>query len=249
MKKYIFFLCFLIFGFPTAWADVLVLNDQKYLSNDGILHIVGEIQNRFQVPLNQIEIYVTLYSENNVIDTMKTGSLINTIMPGMKAPFELVILDQKAAIIDSYSVDIDYKVSEPKSQVMDITFSDLSRDNFNNLLITGTVANKGDITANSVVIVATLYDKEGNVAAVSKSLAKPDYLRSNDEIFFLISVTEKTQTEMIVDYSLVAESEEYTAVPEFPFGSMLLLVSSVSAYIALTKYASRSITNLVCASN
>jgi len=27
---------------------------------------------------------------------------------------------------------------------------------------------------------------------VSKSLAKPDYLKSNDEVFFLISVTEKT---------------------------------------------------------
>ena len=38
-----------------------------------------------------------------------------------------------------------------------------------------------------------------------------------------------------VDCSLVAESEEYTAVPEFPLGSGLLLVVSLSAYIALTK--------------
>ena len=45
----------------------------------------------------------------------------------------------------------------------------------------------------------------------------------------------KTKINKIVDYSLIAESEEYTAVPEFPFGSSILLVASLSAYIALTK--------------
>ena len=39
----------------------------------------------------------------------------------------------------------------------------------------------------------------------------------------------------IVDYSLIAESEEYTTVPEFPFGSGALLIASLSAYIVLTK--------------
>ena len=39
----------------------------------------------------------------------------------------------------------------------------------------------------------------------------------------------------IVDYSLIAESEEYTAVPEFPLGSGVLLIASLSAYIVLTK--------------
>jgi len=42
----------------------------------------------------------------------------------------------------------------------------------------------------------------------------------------------------MVDYSLVAESEEYTAVPEIPLGSGVLLVASLSAYIALTKNTS-----------
>jgi len=249
MKKYFFILILFIFGFSNAWAEISIQNDQKYLSSDGTLHIVGEIQNYFEVPLNQIDVYVTLYSENGVIDTMKTNSMVDTIMPGMKGPFELLILGQKANLVDSYSVEVDYKVSKPKSQVIDVTSSEISRDNFNNLVLTGTVTNRGDITANSISIVATLYDKDGNVVAVSKTLAKPDYLRANDEVFFLVPVTEKTQTEMVVDYSLVAESEEYAAVPEFPLGSMLLLVVSVSGYIILTKYTSRSIANLVCASN
>ena len=51
-------------------------------------------------------------------------------------------------------------------------------------MITGTIANKGEITANTVIVVATLYDKTGNVAGVSKTHVEPDYLRANDESFF-----------------------------------------------------------------
>jgi hypothetical protein len=50
---------------------------------------------------------------------------------------------------------------------------------------------------------------------------------------------------MVVDYSLVAESEEYAAVPEFPLGSVLLLAGSVSSYLLMIRYTSRSIGNLI----
>ncbi len=237
-----------VFGFSNALAEISIDNHQQFLASDGALHIVGEIQNHLDAPLNQINVYITLYSGNQVIDTTNTNSLVNTIMPGMKGPFDLVILGQNAKIVDNYSLEIDYKISEPKSQVIDITSSEISRDNFDNLMITGTVANRGDITANAISVIATLYDREGNVVAVSKSLTEPDYLRSNDETFFLVSVLDKSQTQMVVDYSLVAESEEYAAVPEFPMGSIVLLAGSVSSYLLLTRYASRSIGKLIPAS-
>ena len=249
LKKYLLLVIPLIFGISSAWAEVSIQNDQHYIGSDGSLHIVGEIHNQLDVPLNQIDVYVTLYSENEIVDTVRTSSLVNTIMPGMKGPFDLVITGQKAQMIDDYSVYVDYKVSIPKSQVIDITSSDISRDKFDNLMITGTVANNGEITANAISIVATLYDREGNVAAVSKSLARPDYLRSNDEVFFLVPVTDKQQTVSIVDYTLVAESEEYAAAPEFPVGTLLLLGGSVSAYVILIRYSARTVPNLISATN
>jgi len=99
----------------------------------------------------------------------------------------------------------------------------------------------------SKCVVATLYDENGDVAAVLTSRTNPDYVRSNDEAFFLVSVTDKSQVNMVTDYSLIAESEEYAAVPEFPLGSILLLTGSVSAYVLLTRYMSRSVGNLVYA--
>ena len=236
-------------GFSSAWAEVSIQNDQMYFGDDGSLHIVGEIQNNFNAPLNQIEVQASLFSNGILLDSIKRGPLLNTIMPEMRGPFDFTILGDKAKNVDEYSLDIVYKISEPKGQVLDITESNFERDSFDNLVITGTVTNRGEITANTVVVIATLYDTEGNVAGVSKTQVEPDYLRANDETFFFVQIPDKSQINPIVDYSIIAQSEEYTAVPEFPLGSMILLASSVSVYVVLTRYSSRVITNLVSATD
>ena len=155
-------------------------------------------------------------------------------MPEMKGVFDLIITED-VGHIDHYSLDVNYKIAQPKDQVIEITSSEFTYGPVDNIAIQGTVTNNGEITANMVKVVATLYDRDGDVVAVSQTRTEPDYLRVNDESFFLISIPDKTQANSIVDYSLVAESEEYTAVPEFPLGSGLLLVASLSAYIAITK--------------
>lgn len=238
-----------LIGFSSAWGEISIQNDQQFFGDDGMLHIVGEIQNGFNAPINQIEIQAMVYSEGVLLDTIKTTPMLNTIMPDMKNPFDILLPRNIASIVDEYSLNVSYKITQPKSQVIDITESEFTQDNFDNLMITGTVVNKGEITANTIVVVATLYDKTGNVAAVSKTHVEPDYLRVNEESFFFVSVPDKIQSNLIVDYSLVAESEEYTAVPEFPFGSMILLTTSLSAYVVLTRYSGKVIANLVSATN
>ena len=64
MKKYLILLLSLIFVIPYASAEVYIQNDQQYFGEDGSLHIVGEIQNDLDFPLNQIEVYVTLFSND-----------------------------------------------------------------------------------------------------------------------------------------------------------------------------------------
>jgi hypothetical protein len=235
---------------PLAFGEVFVQNDQQYIGDDDALHIVGEIINNLEFPLNQINVHVTLLDEDgHLIATKETSSLVNTIMPGMKSPFDLVLIDNEAKKTKSYSLELDYKVSPPKNQVIDITESELSRDNYNNLMITGTVTNRGDITANTVAVIATLYDNEGNVAAVSRVHPEPGYLRADDYTFFVVSIPDKIQTSGINDYTLIAESEEYAAVPEFPVGTFVLLVGTLSAYIGITRYSGRIIPNLISATN
>jgi hypothetical protein len=236
-----------IVGFSSAWAEVSIQNDQMYLGDDGSLHIVGEMQNNFNVPINQIELQASLFSNGVLIDSINSASLLNTIMPDMKSPFDFIILGDKAKQVDGYSLDLVYQISEPKGQVIDITDANFARDKFNNLVITGTVANRGDITANTIAVIATLYDSEGKVAGVSKAQVEPDYLRAEEMAFFIVRIPDKSQINPIVDYSIIAQSEEYTAVPEFHVGTMILLASSVSVYVILTRYSGKVITNLVSA--
>ena len=235
---------------PFAFADVYIQNDQQYIGDDGAVHIVGEIVNNLGIPLNQIHVKIDLFDENQqLIQSKETNSLVNTIMPGMKGPFDLILTNSEAKNAKSYSMELSYQSSPPKSQVIDITESELTRDNHNNLMITGTVVNNGEITANMVSVIATLYDKQGNVAAVSKVNPEPDYLRAEDSAFFLLSVPDKIQTEEIDDYTLIAESEEFAAVPEFPIGTVILLTLTLSAYIGITRYSGRIVTNLFSAAN
>ena len=235
---------------PFAFADVYIQNDQQYIGDDGAVHIVGEIVNNLGIPLNQIHVKIDLFDENEqLIQSKETNSLVNTIMPGMKGPFDLILTNSEAKNAKSYSMELSFQSSPPKSQVIDITESELTRDNHNNLMITGTVVNNGEITANMVSVIATLYDKQGNVAAVSKVNPEPDYLRAEDSAFFLLSVPDKIQTEEINEYTLIAESEEFAAVPEFPIGTAILLILTLSAYIGITQYSGKIVTNLFSATN
>ena len=234
MKKLSLFLILLVFVVPNAFAEVYVDNDHKYLEDDGTIHIVGEIINESDKPINQVNVIAIFYSDGNSVYQTSTENLTSIIMPGMNGIFDLMVTEN-ISNVDYYTLDVDYKVTQPKDQVIEITSSELSYGPVDNIAIQGTVANNGEITANMVKIIATLYDRDGNVITVSQARTEPDYLRASDESFFLIPILDKTQANKMVDYSLVAESEEYTAVPEFPLGSGVLLVASLSAYIALTK--------------
>lgn len=250
MKKITAVLSVMAFSMPLSFAEVSVLNDQKYVGDDGFFHIVGEIQNGTGAPISQVSLDVTLHDrQGNGVAAKQTGSLVNTIMPGMRGPFDLLIDSSEGKRVHSYSVDVSYKISAPKSQAIDITSSELSRDSHDNLMITGTVANRGEITANTVSVVATLYDRQGSVAAVSRIHPEPDYLRADDEAFFLVPIPDKARTAEISGYHLVAESEEYAAVPEFPVGTVVLLAGSVSAYIGVSRYSGRLTAGLVSATS
>jgi len=234
LKKLSLFLILLAFTVPNAFAEVYVDNDQKYLGDDGTIHIVGEIINESDKPINQVNVIAIFYSDGNSVYQTSTENLTSMIMPGMNGVFDLMVTEN-ISNVDYYTLDVDYKVTQPKDQVIEITSSELSYGPVDNIAIQGTVANNGEITANMIKIIATLYDRDGNVITVSQARTEPDYLRASDESFFLIPILDKTQASKMVDYSLIAESEEYTAVPEFPLGSGVLLVASLSAYIALTK--------------
>ena len=221
MKKLLFLIPLFLIA-PIAYGEVSIQNDQKYVDSDGLLHIVGEIENNTSTPLNQIKISAILLDNNgNEVKSVVGETVSNTIMPEMKGAFDILIKNVSSESIDDYELNLDYRMAEPKNQVIEISSTTLTKDTSNNTVITGMLENKGDITANMIRVVATLYDRDGNVVTVSESYTKPDFLRAGDNSNFIIPIHEKSQSIHAVDYSISAESDEYVVVPEFPLGTGL----------------------------
>ena len=244
MKKLLFLIPLFLIT-PIAYGEVSIQNDQKYVDSDGLLHIVGEIENNTSTPLNQIKISAILLDNNgNEVKSVVGETVSNTIMPEMKGAFDILIKNVSSESIDDYELNLDYRMAEPKNQVIEISSTTLTKDTSNNTVITGMLENKGDITANMIRVVATLYDRDGNVVTVSESYTKPDFLRAGDNSNFIIPIHEKSQSIHAVDYSISAESDEYVVVPEFPLGTGLLLIVSVSSYILFSKNPEK-VTNII----
>ena len=158
MKKLIFLIPLLLLIQP-AFGEIIVENDQTYIGNDGILHIVGEIKNDSKSPVNKIKIIATLMDgDGKVLDTIDGKVLTNIIMPGMKGSFDIITNEKKIDNFFNYDLGFEYKLAAPKNQVIEIISSEMKRDQLNNLIISGTIENNGDITANMINVVATLYD-------------------------------------------------------------------------------------------
>ena len=236
MKKFIIaFIPFLLFLQP-AFADVFIQNDQPYIDDDGTLHIVGEIENNTNVPLNQIKITAKLLDGDGFqIGQISGDTTTNVLMPGMNSGFDIIITGYDLHAITNYDLEFDYKITNPKNQAIEIISSELKQDSQGNLVISGMLENQGEITANMINVIATLYDRDGNVVTISNVRIQPDFLRSGDSTFFIVPIYEKSQSVFVVDYTLIAESDEYAVVPEFPLGSGALLIASVSSYIILSR--------------
>ena len=235
MKKLIFLIPLLLLIQP-AFGEIIVENDQTYIGNDGMMHIVGEIKNDSKSPVNKIKITATLTDENGmVIDEIDGKIMSNILMPGMKGSFDIITNERNIRESFDYDLGFEYKLAAPKNQVIEVVSSEMKRDQLNNLIISGTIENNGEITANMINIVATLYDRDGKVLTVSKIQTQPDFLRAGEESHFVVPIYEKNQSMDVVDYRIIAESDEYAAVPEFPLGTGVLLIVSVSSYVIFSR--------------
>ena len=231
-----------------AGGQVAVLNDRLLGGGggDGALRIAGEIRNGLGVPLRGAEVTATLYSDaGQAVGTYSGRSMVDSIVPGMSAPF-VIDAGMHEGGIGRYALDVGYEVAGPKGRVIDVTSSSASSDAHGIVVVAGTVVNNGDITANEVSVVATLYDRDGNVLAASAGKPDRDYLRASEEAFFVVSFPGEP-AELVAAHAAVAESEEYAAVPEFPLGAGALLAASVIGYVGLSRYWGSAIAGIAAA--
>jgi hypothetical protein len=141
-------------------------NLNHFIDQSGVFHLVGEISNNSNNPLN-VSLLAAIYDSNgNIIDASTTRLPLNSIYPGKTLPFDFDLwgpLSYKYGTIDSaerYSVQWDPVwtwASDTNYATLTIT-EESHQINPTNGIFSGAVANFTEFQVSSATVIVSIYD-------------------------------------------------------------------------------------------
>ncbi|MCW4016042.1 MAG: FxLYD domain-containing protein [Candidatus Bathyarchaeota archaeon] len=222
-----------------ALGDVQIVSHSSFYNSLDTLYVVGELENTGDVATEFTKVTATFYgSDNQVIDTSIGYSTLDVLLPGRKSPFAVMLLQDDGAMdVYNYTLSVSWQeYDEDKPIGLEILSSEESVDVLDCLHITGEIKNTADSNANSVMVCATFYDSTGTVVGRSWEYADPSDMAPNQTGTFDVQLIYEEQIEKVASYSLSAESEEYSVIPEFPTGlTMIVAIASIAVAVAIYK--------------
>jgi hypothetical protein len=200
-----------------ATEQIAIINHQGILDSTGYYNVVGEVKNTGDTAARNVYVKITFTSSDGN-DEDEQGTLIQTILPGRKAPF-MGTAAVAGSLVTSYTVELmDLTMASddvPKS--LEIVSATSGANFINNMMINGTVKNNGAEIATYTRVYATVYDGlsgTGNVVAVTSCTAQPNNIDPGQIGTFqmgFFTTTGKSYTSMMI----VAESDQYEATSEY----------------------------------
>jgi hypothetical protein len=200
-----------------AYAEFSFSNQFSYVDETKIMHVLGEIRNESDTAMGNVRIMISFYDrEGNLLEEFQRVPALRVINPGESSPFEILYIDQQTVdVVANFTMSATGRETEQKEKQLKIISSNSRLDVLGIYYINAAARNEGQETATNAIMIATLYDKDGRVVAVSKALAEAGQGSSNmtagSEAPFGIAVTEKLQTYKTARYSLVADSDQYAS--------------------------------------
>jgi hypothetical protein len=223
-----------------AAEQITIINHQGILESAGYYNVVGEVKNTGDTAAKNVYVKITfISSEGNDEDEQEV--LIHTILPGRKAPF-MGTAAVAGSLVTSYNVELmDLTMaSEDVPQALEITSATSEVNIINNMMITGSVKNKGTETATYTRVYATVYDGPsgtGNVVAVTSSTSQPYNVDPGQtgtfQMGFFITAG-KSYTSM----TIVAESDQYEATSEYTVATSQISTTTASPTASPTSLTS-----------
>jgi hypothetical protein len=140
-----------------------ILSSQSYI-DAGWYHIVGEVRNNTNVPMQFVKIVVTLYDDyGNITGTDFTYTALDVIPPGGKSPFETGT--NVYAGTTKYMLQVQGREGTLGRQDL-VIHGDSYYVEYGWLHVIGEVQNTGTTPAEFVKLIVTLYDASGNVVGM-----------------------------------------------------------------------------------
>lgn len=174
---------------PIEPSQLTVISHKSYVDSLGWYHIVGEVQNNAEVPVEFVEVMAKLYDDTNtVIGTKITFTAPDTIFPGSSAPFDIITLRRSQwERIKEYRLQVKGDPAEPLLQQNLVILSQSSRLQDEYLYIEGEVKNTGDTSALAKLII-TLYDADRNVIDTGWSYADAGVISAQESSAFQLKI-------------------------------------------------------------
>jgi hypothetical protein len=199
--------------------DIEILSHSAYVDTLGYYRVFGEVQNIGSSNFTDVEITATFYNASDeVVSTAIANIPLIVLLEGQKSPFALVVASvTQSAKIDHYTLVVsDYSVfsgSKPIGLEIVSTSTSIILDYF---YVDGEIKNIGDSTASFILVVATFYNSTGHVVNVADNYANPHTIEAGETAPFTVSPNLPDLTPLIAYYALVAESDEFTSIPQLP---------------------------------
>lgn len=219
-----------------AATNVSILSHTGYLDSLGYYHVIGEVQNTGDQAVNFVKITATFYDSNDVVvATEFTYTMVDVILPNRKSPFDIILADAvQSAKVDHYSLTVTFSAASPKPLGLEILSHSSYIDSIGWMHVVGEIKNIGTETANYVKVIATFYDEAGKVVAAEFTFSDPSDIEPGQKAPFEILLSDE-RASYAASYELTAESTQYAIVPEFHSVIALLLLTIISITVLVRR--------------
>jgi hypothetical protein len=191
----------------------------SYMDGNNIMHIYGLVKNISDKAFKNVIVKALFYDSNiKLINEFQRSADLRTINPGEISPFEILYIDTKTVDdVKNYTLSASGEETQIKTRALRIVSNNSKVDTVLGIYyIRGRVVNEGSEGTTNSMIIAPLYDKNGNVILVGRAQTEPVNISSHSQAAFDIPVTAAPQIFKVKKYSLLADSDQYVTIPEFP---------------------------------
>ena len=231
------------------YQQFAIQKTSSHIDENNIIHVYGLVKNTSNKAFKNIIVKASFYnSSGQMINEFQRSTDLRTINPGETSPFEILYLDTKTVNdVKNYTLSASGEEAQTKARGLRIVSNSSKLDTILGIYyIRGRVVNEGSEGTTNSMIIAPLYDKNGDVILVGRAQTEPVNISSHSEAAFDLPVTAAPQIFRVKGYSLLADSDQFVTIPEFPLLAsslfyftpsppVLLLLLMLSTVVAITR--------------
>lgn len=207
-------------------GDITIVSHSLIDAGSGITLIVGEVRNDSPEKIGWVQVSANLYDSAGQLIHIAEGPVqLSELRPGEKGPFGIYINDDAVSeSIANYTLsaglDSDFLQDKPAALKVVVDKHGMVESGIGLPLyqVTGNVTNTGNLPAQSVYVIASLYDAAGNFVDFDSTAISPSKIAAGESANFTIVTLVgnygnwTAEIQRIASVNATAESSEYLAI-------------------------------------